>query len=70
MFVTPRTETYEGMQHTLKSYIMVVHIMWLYHCNVGKTKRVKKNMKENIWRHQKLNKEKYVYFDNDPSNTT
>jgi hypothetical protein len=49
---------------------MVVHIMWLYHCNVGKTKRVKKNMKGNIWRHQKLNKEKYVYFDNDPSNTT
>ena len=43
-----------------------LHIMWIYHCNVGKTKRQKKNVKENIWCHQKMNSKKYVYFDNDP----
>ena len=43
-----------------------LHIMWIYYCNVGKTKRLKKNVKENIWYHQKMNSKKYVYFDNDP----
>jgi hypothetical protein len=33
-----------------------LHIMWIYHCNVGKTKRLKKNVKENIWCHQKMNR--------------
>jgi hypothetical protein len=34
--------------------------MWIYHCNVGKTKRLKKNMKEHIWYHQNMNRKKYV----------
>jgi hypothetical protein len=34
--------------------------------NVGKTKQLKENVKENTWCHQKMNRKKYVYFDNDP----
>jgi hypothetical protein len=71
MLVTPRTERYEGVQHILKKklswWFSRLHIMWIYHCNVGKTKRLKKNTKETIWCHQKMNRKKYMYFDNNSS---
>jgi hypothetical protein len=70
MLVTPQTERYEGVQHILNFFLSWwfprLHIMWIYHCNVGKTKQLKKNVKENIWCHQKMNRKKCVYFDNDP----
>ena len=71
MLVTPRTERYEGVQHILKNklswWFSRLHIMWIYHCNVGKTKRLKKNTKETIWCHQKMNRKRYMYFDNNSS---
>ena len=39
--------------------------MWICHCNVGKTNRLKQNGNENIWCHQNMNRKKCVYFDND-----
>ena len=70
MLVTSWTERYEEVQHILK-YILSwcfrrLHIMWIYHCNVIKTNQLKKNVEENIWCHQKMNRKKYWYFDNDP----
>ena len=53
-------------------FVMVVfstaYYVNIYHCNVGKTKRLEKNVKENIWCHKqtKMNRKKYVYLDNDP----
>jgi hypothetical protein len=47
-----------------------LHIMWICHCNVGKTNRLKQNWNENIWCHQNMNRKKCVYFDNDPNNNT
>jgi hypothetical protein len=43
-----------------------LHIMWICHCNVEKTNRLKQNGNENIWCHQNMNRKKCVYFDNDP----
>ena len=40
--------------------------MWICHCNVGNTNRLKQNGNDNIWCHQNMNRKKCVYFDNDP----
>ena len=44
--------------------------MWICHCNVGKTNRLKQNGNENIWCHQNMNRKKCVYVDNDPDSNT
>ena len=75
MMVTPRTERYKnvwgGATYLEIFFFMVVfstaYIMWICHCNVGKTNRLKQNGNENIWCHQNMNRKKCVYFDNDPS---
>jgi hypothetical protein len=46
-----------------------LHIMWICHCNVGKTDRLKQNGNEHIWCHQNMNRKKCMYFDNDPDHT-
>ena len=70
MLVTPRTERYEGGATYLEIFFSWwfsrLHIMWICHCNVGKTNRLKQNGKENIWCHQNMKRKKCVYFDNDP----
>jgi hypothetical protein len=37
-----------------------LHIMWICHCNVGKTNKLKQNGNENIWCHQNMNRKKGV----------
>ena len=54
----------EVFSHCLRLYGFLNYCM----CNVSKTKQLKKNVRENSWCHQKLNRKKCVYFDNDPYN--
>jgi hypothetical protein len=39
-----------------------LHIMWIGHCNVGKTNRLKQHGTENIWCRQNMNMQKVVTY--------